>query len=172
MIRHLTALATLALLCSCSSHKLRQEYAAAAVRMQECTTQFRQAVQKSCAAKFHLMATGSDAEQLLPVPAEEYALLRDIMLHTAAVPPALETDDSGWQDFPWVTELVFADAQGSDLTGIVINFDRWMPQSRAKKLRPQRRRSWNVPDWCLPDADLATLRTLPTLRRAQALSRG
>ena len=174
MIRHLTltSLAALAtLLPACTSAARQREYAEAAGRGQECAAQFRQAVRKSSTAKLRLMATGRDAERELPVPAEEYALLREIMLHTAAVPPALETDDSGWREFPWVTELIFADAQGSELTGIIINYERWMPQSRAKKLHPQRRRRWDVPDWSLPDSDLATLHTLPTFLRAQALSR-
>ena len=174
MNRHLiptiiTALCTL--LSACNSAARQREYAEAAGRMQECTAQFRQAVKKSATAKLRLMATGSDAEKELPVPEGEYTRLRGILLHTDTVPPALETDDSGWREFPWVTELIFADTQGNELTGIVINFDRWMPRSQAQKMRPKHTRRWDVPDWSLPDSDLATLRTLPTLQQALSLSK-
>lgn len=165
----LTALAAL-LSAACSSSN-RREYAEAAERMEACVVQFREAVRKSSCAKVRRMSCSDDSEQEYPVPEAEYAQLRRIMLHTAAAPPALETTEPGWQgDFPCIVELIFADAHGGDLTGLVVNYERWMPQSEAKKLRPEAARPWDTPDWSLPDADLIALHDLPCMQQAKALS--
>ena len=166
----LTTLAAL-LAAACSSAN-RREYAEAAGRMEECAAQFRQAVAKSTGAKVRRMSGTGSEEQEYPVPAGEYAQLREILQHTAAVPPALETAEPGWPaDFPCVVELIFADAQGAELSGIVVNYERWMPLSQANKLRPEPARPWDTPDWSLPDTDLAALHALPCMQRAKALSR-
>lgn len=167
---HIVLLAGLAALQpACTTAARQQEYAEAAGRMEESAAQFRQAVAQSAGAKLRMLSSTSEAEQELPVPAEEYALLREILQHTVAAPPALESDDTGRKDYAWVAELIFADAHGVELTGIVVNYDRWMPNSRARKLRPERIRPWDTPDWSLPDADYAALCSLPTLRRVRAL---
>ena len=173
MKRLIVTTCAIAILAACSHRqgRLHEAYAEAAGRMEECTAQFRQAVAKSAKAKVRRMSCTSEEEEEYPVPAEEYALLREIMLHTAAVPPALETTEPGWpEDFPCVVELIFADTHGGDLTGIVVNYERWMPQSEAKKLRPAPARPWDTPDWSLPDADLAALHALPCMQHAKALS--
>ena len=152
---------------ACSAAARRQEYAAAAERMQACAAQFCKAVEKSAAAKVRKMSSTGDDEQEYPVPKKEYDLLREILAHTAAVPPALETDETGWRDEPDVVELIFADAQGGELIGVVVNHDCWMRRSEAERMRPQPTRSWRTPHWSLPDAELATLHRLPCMQHAK-----
>lgn len=156
---------------ACTPTARQREYAEAAVRMEACAAQFREAVAHSATAKVRRMSCTSDEEQEFPVPTDEYALLRDILAHTAAVPPALETDETGLPEEPCVVELIFADARGGELTGIVINHDCWMRRSAAARLRPQPTRSWQTPHWSLPDTELATLQNLPCMQHAKALSR-
>lgn len=170
---HLTiALAgAVALQTACNSGSLQMEYEEAAQSMARSTRQFQQAVAKSAKAKVRMMSSSGQEEKEFSIPKAEYALLREIMLHTKAVPPALETDPPGCPDFPCVVELIFADAHGVELTGIVINYERWMRQSDAQRLHPEPSRPWDTPDWCLPDADIDTLHALPSMQRAKALSR-
>ena len=156
---------------ACTSAERQRQYAEAAEQAEACVAQFRQAVAKSTCAKVRKLPAGSDTVQEYTVPPEEFALLREIMLHTAAAAPALETDAPGWPEhFPYVVELVFADARGGELTGIVINHRRWMSRSEAKKLRPQVSRPWDTPDWYLPDRDYAALAKLPAMQWRQKLA--
>lgn len=166
-----TLAAAALLLAACTSNELQSEYAEASAAMENCVEQLRLAVRQSSCAKISRISCRSDEESEYPVPQEEYVQLRGILLHTAPVPPALETDADLPPEFPCIVELVFSDDRGAELTGIVINYDRWMCRSEAAKLHPEISRPWDTPDWSLPDAELATLHSLPCMQRAKQLSR-
>lgn len=162
----LTAVAVALASAACTTATQRQQYARAAAEVQGSVKQLREAAAKASSAKVRVMLDGVDREKEFPVPPEEFACMRGILAHTAAAPPALETEDESAM-LHFFIELVLADARGVELTGVTLNTEHWMRESEARRLSPSRSRSSRVPEWCLPDADYELFCSLPTIPRAK-----
>lgn len=157
-----------AMLAACTSAEQRQQYAEAAERVQRSVAQLKGALAKATGAKVRVMMAGEAKEQEFPVPAEEWGRLREILSHTAAVPPALENADEQEKASPYFIELVLLGNQGVELSGVPLTSEQWMPESEARKLAPARARSSLVADWCLPDADCEALKSISAISQAKS----
>lgn len=166
--RFLVALGALVAV-GCMSAEQRQQYAEAQARVQSSVQQLHAALDKSAGAKVRVMLAGSGDEQEFPLSEDEFAVVRDILSRTSAVPPALENeDDEDAAAEPYFAELVLLAENGDELSGVVLNDNPWMRESEARRLSPQRTRGRRVPDWCLPDADWERLSSLPTIPKARS----
>lgn len=161
--------ASMGLVVAACSSAAPQQYAEAEFRVQRSVQILVHSLDKATGAKVRVMMNGDDREKEFPVPQEEWGRLREALAHTAPVPPALESsDDPATAELGYFSELVIVGPGGVELTGVPFADRAWMPESRARKMSPERCRSSDVPDWCMPDADCEALQSISPLAQAKA----
>ena len=127
---------------------------------------FLQVIQEADSAEIHIHVMNES--DILPVPPEQFARIKETLLHVRSVRPAMGGRKYIIIDPISSIYMSFADAKGKGLCGswILAAFPALMPESQAKELPLLRENDVYEPEWYLPDAELEDLISLPIVKEA------
>ena len=130
------------------------------------TRDFLQVIQEAASAEIHIHVMNESV--ILPVPPEQFARIKETLLHVRSVRPAM----GGWNymiidPIGWL-HISFVNAEGKSLnwSWTLAVFPDLMPESQAKGLSLLREYDVYEPKWYLPDAELEELLSLPIVKEA------
>lgn len=107
--------------------------------------------------------------ETLPLPPEEWAVLKQALAHAEVVPPPAQMYDICIMYREWVY-LVLVDAQGREIYKQWMKDPfhgdpHWMPRSEAEALSPDRKADYREAMYSLPDADYKAVMALPSFAK-------
>ena len=107
--------------------------------------------------------------ETLPLPPEEWAVLKQALAHAEVAPPAAQQYIVCIEYREWVY-LTLVDAKGREIYEQWMKDPfhgdpHWMSRSEAEALSPDRRSSSREAEYSLPDADYKAVMALPSLAK-------